>query len=438
MCAGLRTELLRGHTVIVYDDEVPPPAEEDEEDDVPSLQSRDSSDEEDEEEDMALPFQNKKKQRLSYTIKKKKALLQIIDSHIASLNLSKKKACAKEGIAPSMYRRWKKLFVDELDINKRKGLSSARQVGGGRHGLLKAHTEALLRYIFELREQGYGVQTAMVVRKACKLSREFAQKSPEAQRCVIRRWLHAQSLRFRMGTHECQRSPSETHAEALDFITNVARVKCSQANRHPRWILNMDQTPIFFTNHFKMTIEKKGAKAVNVLTSTGDTKRATFAPTICGDGSFLLPMLIFKGERHGRIATKEFPSYPPVCLFACQKNAWMDEEAMIQWVDEILAPHIELCPPGIVPLLALDSYRCHMMASVVHRIQNLGVEVEHIPGGCTSLCQPLDVGLNKPLKSYIKTEWNDWMLDEGVEDGKAVCPPPMNWSSNVRSIHGGG
>ena len=275
------------------------------------------------------------------------------------------------------------------------------------------HTDALLRYIFELWEQGYGVQTAMVVRKACKLSWEFREKSMEAQRSIIRRWLYAQNLHFCMGTHECQRSPAKTHAEALDFITNVARVKCClQPNWHPRWVMNMDQTPIFFTNHYKRTTKKKGAKAVNMLTSTSDTKRATFAPTICGDGSFLLPMLVFKGGRHGRIATKEFPIYP---LFACQKNVWMDKDTMIQWVDEILAPHVELFPPGIIPLLALDSYQCHMMALVVHRIQNLGVEVEHIPGGCTGLCRPLDVGLNKPLKCYIRKEWNNWMLDEGDE-----------------------
>ena len=42
------------------------------------------------------------------------------------------------------------------------------------------------------------------------------------------------------------------------------------------------QTPIFFMNHYKRTIEKKGTRAVNVLASTGDTKRAMFAPTICG------------------------------------------------------------------------------------------------------------------------------------------------------------
>ena len=40
-----------------------------------------------------------------------------------------------------------------------------------------------------------------------------------------------------------------------------------------------------------------------------------------------------------------------------------------------------------------------MMALVVEAVQELGVEVEHIPGGCTGLCQPVDVGVNKPFKN---------------------------------------
>ena len=38
-----------------------------------------------------------------------------------------------------------------------------------------------------------------------------------------------------------------------------------------------------------------------------------------------------------------------------------------------------------------------MMAGVVTRIKNLGVKVVHIPGGCTSLCQPVDIGVNSKL-----------------------------------------
>ena len=133
-------------------------------------------------------------------------------------------------------------------------------------------------------------------------------------------------------------------------------------------------------------------------------------------------MLIFKGKPGGRIETKEFTQFPPVCVLACQAKAWMDKKCMIQWVDECLSPHVATAPPGIVPLLALDAHQCHMMKSVVNRIQALGVEVEIIPGVCMGHCQPLDVGLNKPLKVRIAKEWEEWMFDEGILCGKAVPP----------------
>jgi hypothetical protein len=41
--------------------------------------------------------------------------------------------------------------------------------------------------------------------------------------------------------------------------------------------------------------------------------------------------------------------------------------------------------------------------------------VEHIPGGCTGLCQPIDVGIGKPLKSKIRHKWEEWMLEVGVD-----------------------
>jgi hypothetical protein len=93
----------------------------------------------------------------------------------------------------------------------------------------------------------------------------------------------------------------------------------------------------------------------------------------------------------------------------------MDESIMLQWVDQVLLPYVENVPEGVVPILLLDSYRCHMMASVVNRIADLGVQVEHIPGGCTGLCQPIDVGIGKPLKSKIRDKWEAWMLEEGVD-----------------------
>ena len=62
-----------------------------------------------------------------------------------------------------------------------------------------------------------------------------------------------------------------------------------------------------------------------------------------------------------------------------------------------------------------------MMGSVVSSIQDLGVEVQHIPGGCTGLVQPVDVGIGKPFKNRIRNRFEDWL---GQQNLQQACKPP--------------
>ena len=144
---------------------------------------------------------------------------------------------------------------------------------------------------------------------------------------------------------------------------------------------------------------------------------------VTASGKLLTPMLIFKCKPNGWIVKREFPEYPEGCVYACQDNAWMNEQVMLQWVEQILKPYVNTAPEDVVPILFLDSYRCHIMASVVNEIQALGVEVEHIPGGCTYLCQPVDIGINKPYKKHLQMRWECWTMAEGLING--TTSPPM-------------
>ena len=92
------------------------------------------------------------------------------------------------------------------------------------------------------------------------------------------------------------------------------------------------------------------------------------------------------------------------------------------WVDMVLKPYVDTAPEDVVPILFLDSYHCHMMNSVVNAIQDLGVQVEHIPGGCTSLYQPVDIGINKPFKAFLCKVWEKWMINEGIRSGPTSPP----------------
>jgi hypothetical protein len=145
-------------------------------------------------------------------------------------------------------------------------------------------------------------------------------------------------------------------------------------------------------------------------------------------------MLIFKGQLSGKIARTEFGTYPATHHYQCQAIAWMDEVSMIAWVNEVLALNVATAPDDVVPLLVLDSYQCHMMASVVEMIQELGVEVKHIPGGCTPLCQPVIVGFNKPFKDCMRRKWTLWMMSKGIVHGTTSQPvrcDVVNWVNNA-------
>ena len=266
------------------------------------------------------------------------------------------------------------------------------------------------------------MHTLDLIIKASSLSPEFNAKHFVARHSAIKRFLCAHSLVYRLGTHETQRKPDEVAQEASEYM-NLMCPFLEGPHRDRRFILNMDQTPVYFNMTPKKTLETIGVKTVHIRTSTNDTKRATVAVTIAGDGTVLPSTVIFKGKAEGRIARSEFSTYPTTHHYQCQDNAWMDERVMIAWVDDVLKPYVANAPDHVIPLLILGSYRrCHMMASVFTRIQELGIEVKHIPGGCTSLCRPVDVGFNKSFKDRVRRQWISWMINEGIIHGTTSSP----------------
>ncbi|KAI2514125.1 Pogo transposable element with KRAB domain [Fragilaria crotonensis] len=369
-----------------------------------------------------VPPASSVKTRRRFSIQQKMGIIRTVSRLMEQEGMTRCEACRSVNIHPTMHLLWTKQADTMMELKKRN--IRAKSTHSGRMHCLAEHTEDLLAFIFELREKGMGVTIPMVAVKAAQISRDFNDKTRMAQYHSARRFVRAQGLVvFRLGTNESQRSsPQEVVADALDFIVNVVRPKVSEPTRHQDYILNMDQTPVPFTFNKRKALDIVGRRTVYVRRSTGDTKRATFAMTVTASGKVLKPVIIFKGARNGRIVTREFPNYEEDMVYLCQGAAWMDEEAMLVWVDRMLQPYIETAPPGVMPILFLDAYRCHMMASVVTRIQNLGVEVQHIPGGCTSLCQPVDIGVSKPFKNRPRSEWENWMILEGLEHG-TTSPP---------------
>jgi hypothetical protein len=271
----------------------------------------------------------------------------------------------------------------------------------------------LLQFVFAQREQGINVRHTLVALRASSLLHDtFGPKSFNAKLLAVKRFMRKHNYVYRASTNESTRSLAEVGEEAKAFVEETRDLLVGP-HRDMRWVFNMDQTPLHFSYHSSHTLEKRGTRTINVRKSSNGTKRATAALTVTAAGDFLTPMIVFKGKPDGTIAARELPTLDPTSIYACQEAAWMDERCMIMWVDEIFSPYLAANPPpeGVQPVLLLDSYRCHMMASVVSRIEALGVLVIHIPGGCTGLTQPLDVGINRSFKARCRRRWEEWLIN---------------------------
>ena len=59
------------------------------------------------------------------------------------------------------------------------------------------------------------------------------------------------------------------------------------------------------------------------------------------------------------------------------------------------------------------SFSGHLKETIKQKFEVNHFNLAVIPGGCTSVCQPLDVSINKPFKEHLKKEWDEWMRNGG-------------------------
>ena len=82
-----------------------------------------------------------------------------------------------------------------------------------------------------------------------------------------------------------------------------------------------------------------------------------------------------------------------------QAKGWMDESLVKDWLNSVWSKVGGLLRER--NLLVWNSFRAHL-SDVKRALKNSRTDVAVIPGGMTSLVQPLDVGVNKPFKDNLR------------------------------------
>ncbi|RLN70846.1 hypothetical protein BBJ28_00017005 [Nothophytophthora sp. Chile5] len=176
-------------------------------------------------------------------------------------------------------------------------------------------------------------------------------------------------------------------------------------------IYNVDETGVHFDMPpTRIWAERGRVDAAKVVDLDKHSSRLTAVITARADGKKLPILFVVRAKPGGTIESDELPHYPQGHVYAVQENGWMDANVWQNYTKELLKFEVE--GPS---LLLLDNFDSHVSEEGQKAVaEEAGAIVVPLPPNCTSVCQPLDVGVMGPLKQKIRALWLLEESDRGV------------------------
>jgi len=219
-----------------------------------------------------------------------------------------------------------------------------------------------------------------------------AQKLPEDYRILVINW-----LRFNRRNSQ----PRAVCFWEVSLQHPVGRYELSN-------ICNLDETPIPYEFLDGKTYNPIGEKTIWAKESkSGWGKRqASLVLCIFGDGiPRIPPMIIFHGT--GRRLGNEKQQYDIRVLVEYNPTAYMNEGLFERYIINHLLPVLG----GRPTLFAINLIKSHKTPTILDLLSKSNITPSFIPAGCTSLVQPLDVSVNKPLKDRLRYLTNERIFE---------------------------
>lgn len=320
------------------------------------------------------------------------------------------------GVSEKQVRDWIKIREKLASGSK----NSKRLTGGGRKSENPVLEDSLVEWLTEQRKSGIAISGKMIKLESLRESSNPDFKASDG-------WLQKFKRRFGLSTRQRtsigQKLPDDSKEKLMSFHKFVLSLR--RQHEYPLSdIFNMDETPLRFDMPETRTLSFAGEKTVHIKTTGAEKRGFTCVLTVAADGSKVKPLVIFKGKRDPKVATDHVK-------VTVQEKGWIDESGCLNWIRDSFPKRKN----NSRRLLVWDSCRVHLTDAVKKELRKRNIDAAVIPGGMTPVLQPLDVGINKPLKDSMKQFWNEWMISGKAELTKGGKRRPPSKELLVDWLH---
>ena len=103
------------------------------------------------------------------------------------------------------------------------------------------------------------------------------------------------------------------------------------------------------------------------------------------------------------------------------ENHWSNERTMLQYTREVIVPFVDrkcedLSLGDDYPALAVfDHFKGQLTDSITQELEANNIHSVLIPAAHTGQLQPMDISVNKVVKSFLRSKFSEWYSDELAE-----------------------
>jgi hypothetical protein len=154
--------------------------------------------------------------------------------------------------------------------------------------------------------------------------------------------------------------------------------------------------------------------------------------SVVADGTLLPFQAIYMGSTKVSLPTAKSTNYDDTLnsgiklVSSGTKTYWSNQETMKAFVNDILTPYFK---KKKVELSLLSSQKSLWQIDVwsIHRLEEFwgwmgknypNIVIDYVPGGCTGVHQPYDVGIQRPLKLSMRKSYHEDIVSEFVSELK--------------------
>ena len=272
----------------------------------------------------------------------------------------------------------------------------------------------LADYLLQASDIYYGLNPKDVRKLAYQLATKNKIEFPsswENKKQAGEDWMHAFMLRNKELSLRKPQPTSLARATAFNetnvkaFFDNLTEAY-SRHSYSPCDIWNMDETGVTTVQTPDRILSRKGAKQVSSIVSAERGTLVTVACAASASGNTIPPFFVFP-----RVHFKEFllDQAPPGSAGASNKSGWMQEESFFTFLKHFV--HHARCSKERPSVLLLDNHASHLSIEGLDFAKDNGVTMVTFPPHFTHRLQPLDRSVYGPLKKYINTACDDWILE---------------------------